>query len=60
MKLWDFAGMDGASCKPFKSLVEPCGGNPIRDVQFSCSGDQFLIATGSAQAKLFDRDGNEM
>lgn len=29
----------------------------VNDVQFSISGDSILVATGSNQAKLFDRDG---
>lgn len=29
------------------------------DAQFSITGDSFLVATGSAQVKLYDRDGAE-
>ena len=32
----------------------------IHDVQFSLSGDSFLVANGSNQAKLFDRNGIEL
>ncbi|KAI8616061.1 WD40-repeat-containing domain protein [Chytriomyces sp. MP71] len=59
VKMWDFNGMNEAF-RPFKSINEPCGGNPIRDLQFSPSGDQFLIASGSNQAKLYDREGNSL
>ncbi|TPX60548.1 hypothetical protein PhCBS80983_g01703 [Powellomyces hirtus] len=58
VKLWDFHGMD-ASLKPFRSF-EATSGNPIRDIQFSPSGDQILVASSSAQAKLYDRDGLEL
>ncbi|KAI8819599.1 WD40-repeat-containing domain protein [Fimicolochytrium jonesii] len=57
-KLWDFHGMD-ASLKPFRSF-EATSGNPIRDVQFSPSGDQILMASSSAQPKVYDRDGVEI
>ena len=79
VKLWDFNGML-PPFKPFRTLDEPCGGNPvkiilnimtyhiltvsiylkIRDLQYSITGDQFLIASGSAQAKLYDREGSVM
>ncbi|KAJ3022627.1 hypothetical protein HKX48_005689 [Thoreauomyces humboldtii] len=58
VKIWDFHGMD-ASLKPFRSF-EATEGNPIRDVQFSMSGDQILVASSSAQAKLYDRDGKQI
>ncbi|KAJ3199454.1 hypothetical protein HDU82_000413 [Entophlyctis luteolus] len=57
VKLWDFHGMN-ETFRPFRSIDEPCGGNPIRDLQFSNSGDQFLIASGSNQVKLYDREGS--
>ncbi|KAI8835226.1 WD40-repeat-containing domain protein [Chytriomyces cf. hyalinus JEL632] len=59
VKLWDFNGMNG-KFRPFRSIDEPCGGNPIRDLQYSNSGDQFLIASGSNQAKLYDREGSSI
>lgn len=55
VKLWDFGGMN-ASFKPFRSF-ECNEGHQVNDVQFSISGDSILVATGSNQAKLFDRDG---
>ncbi|ORY93643.1 WD40-repeat-containing domain protein [Syncephalastrum racemosum] len=57
LKFWDFAGMN-QSFRPFRS-IEPCGGNQIHDVQYSLSGDSFLLISGTAQAKLFNRDGFE-
>ncbi|KAJ3311891.1 hypothetical protein HDU76_003014, partial [Blyttiomyces sp. JEL0837] len=59
VKLWDFHGMTSTP-RPFRSLDEPCGGNPIRDLRYSISGDQFLIASGSSQAKLYDREGSSI
>ncbi|KAJ3195248.1 hypothetical protein HK101_000710 [Irineochytrium annulatum] len=56
VKMWDFNGMD-TRFRPFRTIDEPCGGNPIRDLQYSLSGDSFLIASGNAQAKLYDREG---
>ncbi|KAJ3029526.1 hypothetical protein HDV00_009551 [Rhizophlyctis rosea] len=58
LKLWDFHGMD-ANCRPFRS-IEPAEGNPIRDVQWSISGDQLLVASTTSQPKIYDRDGSEI
>jgi WD40 repeat protein len=58
VKLWDFNGMI-STLKPFLE-VEPAEGNPIRDVQFSNSGDSILIAPSTWQPVLFDRDGKEV
>ncbi|KAJ3065303.1 hypothetical protein HDU98_011328 [Podochytrium sp. JEL0797] len=59
VKLWDFHGMN-ENFRPFREIDEPCGGNPIRDLQFSNSGDQFLIASGANQIKLYDREGSQV
>ena len=32
----------------------------VRDLQFSLSGDQIIVATTTTQAKIYDRDGLEM
>jgi WD40 repeat protein len=56
-KLWDFGGMD-MRCKPFKSW-EPAGTYHIHDVNFSNDGTKFLCISGTTQAKIFDRDGEE-
>ncbi|SCV71516.1 BQ2448_3104 [Microbotryum intermedium] len=58
VKLWDFAGMT-AAFKPFRSF-EPKTGHQVHDVQFSPSGANLLVATGTNQAKLYDRDGLEV
>ncbi|KAI0034903.1 transcription factor [Vararia minispora EC-137] len=56
-KLWDFGGMD-ARCKPFKTW-EPAGSYYIHDLKYSPDGHSFLVISGSIQAKLYDRDGEE-
>ncbi|KAF9455647.1 WD40 repeat-like protein [Collybia nuda] len=56
-KLWDFGGMD-MRCKPFKSW-EPAGTYHIHDLKYSNDGQRFLVVSGTSQAKLFDRDGEE-
>ncbi|KAF7320223.1 Transcriptional factor [Mycena kentingensis (nom. inval.)] len=56
-KLWDFGGMD-YRCKPFKSW-EPAGSYHIHDLRYSNDGQKFLVVSGTLQAKLYDRDGEE-
>ncbi|KAF8898358.1 transcription factor [Infundibulicybe gibba] len=56
-KLWDFGGMD-SRCKPFKSW-EPAGTYHIHDLKYSNDGQKFLVVSGTTQAKLYDRDGEE-
>ncbi|KAJ3790304.1 transcription factor [Lentinula aff. detonsa] len=56
-KLWDFGGMD-MRCKPFKSW-EPAGSYHIHDMKYSNDGQKFLVISGTLQAKLYDRDGEE-
>ncbi|KIY63670.1 transcription factor [Cylindrobasidium torrendii FP15055 ss-10] len=57
-KLWDFGGMD-ARCKPFKSW-EAAGTYYIHDVKFSNDGRRFLVIPGTLQARMYDRDGEEL
>ena len=57
VKLWDFAGMN-SSLQSFRSL-RPCECHPILDLQYSITGDTILIISGTAQAKIVDRDGYE-
>ncbi|ESN99028.1 hypothetical protein HELRODRAFT_66479 [Helobdella robusta] len=58
IKFWDFAGMD-SSLRPFRT-INPCEGHIIRDLKFSSNGDMVLVISGSAQAKVLDRDGHEI
>ncbi|KXZ47241.1 hypothetical protein GPECTOR_37g247 [Gonium pectorale] len=39
---------------------EPSEGHPVLSVSWSPSGDAFLVVTGSAQAKIYDRDGRSL
>lgn len=56
-KLWDFGGMT-ANPKPFKTW-EPAGSYYVHDLRYSNAGEQFLCISGTSQAKLYDRDGEE-
>eukprot|EP01138_Halocafeteria_seosinensis_P016304 gb/GECG01016634.1/.p1 GENE.gb/GECG01016634.1/~~gb/GECG01016634.1/.p1 ORF type:complete len:833 (+),score=127.50 gb/GECG01016634.1/:1-2499(+) len=56
LKLYDFGGMD-AEHRPFKDIC-PEEGNVIKAVDFSPTGDSFIVATGSRQPQIYDRDGN--
>jgi len=58
MKLWNFSGMN-EEMAAFRT-VEPQEGHQIRSLQFSNTGDMILVVTGSAQPKLFTRDGMEV
>ncbi|KDN39590.1 hypothetical protein RSAG8_08746, partial [Rhizoctonia solani AG-8 WAC10335] len=58
VKLWDFGGMD-ARFKPFRSW-EPAESYHVHDLKYSNAGDKFLIISGTSQAKLYERDGEEV
>ncbi|KAJ3349261.1 hypothetical protein GGF32_005734 [Allomyces javanicus] len=55
IRMYDFAAMD-ANLRAFKSL-EPMPGHQILDVQWSTTGDSFLLAPHAPQVRLYDRDG---
>lgn len=57
VKIFDFNGMK-SDCKAFKTF-EPCEGHPVLALSWSPTGDSFLAVTGSAQPKIFTRDGIE-
>ncbi|XP_064384798.1 WD repeat-containing protein 70-like isoform X2 [Halichondria panicea] len=57
VRLWDFAGMD-STFKSFRTIT-PCQSHQISSVQYSNTGDTILVTSGSAQAKVMDRDGME-
>lgn len=57
MKLWDFGGMT-SSFKPFNTIDQPFGNYWINDLAWSHgNGEHLLAVSGTAQAKLFDRNG---
>lgn len=55
VNMYDFGGMD-SRFRPFRTL-EPCGAHQIRALEFSESGDQFLVVPASNRAKILSRDG---
>ncbi|KAG2116963.1 hypothetical protein DEU56DRAFT_874123 [Suillus clintonianus] len=56
-KLWDFGGMT-TQTRSFKTW-EPAGSYYVNDLKYSNDGQQFLVISGTLQAKLFDREGEE-
>lgn len=59
VKLWDFGGMGGGVGRPFKSF-EPAENYYVNDLKYSVAGDQLLVISGTTQAKIYDRDGEEL
>lgn len=55
VRMYDFGGMN-ARLQSFRQL-EPFEGHQIRGLSWSPTSDRFLCVTGSAQAKIYDRDG---
>eukprot|EP00897_Mesotaenium_endlicherianum_P009569 jgi/Mesen1/8640/ME000500S08114 len=55
LRMYDFQGMD-AKLRSFRQL-EPSEAHQVRAISFSPTGDLFIVATGSAQAKVYNRDG---
>ncbi|KAI3742490.1 hypothetical protein L1987_60174 [Smallanthus sonchifolius] len=55
LRMYDFQGMN-ARLESFRQL-EPFEGHQVRSISWSPSADRFLCVTGSAQAKIYDRDG---
>uniref|UniRef100_A0A061QZ94 Wd repeat-containing protein 70-like n=1 Tax=Tetraselmis sp. GSL018 TaxID=582737 RepID=A0A061QZ94_9CHLO len=58
VQMWDFNGMK-SDLRSFRKL-EPSEGHPVLAVSFSPSGEAFLVVTGSACPKVYDRDGREL
>jgi len=56
LRMWDFGGMNEA-LESFRT-VEVEEGHPIYSVAYSPSGDQLIVATGSCQPKIYDREGH--
>ncbi|GKB62036.1 WD repeat-containing protein 70 [Tanacetum coccineum] len=55
VRMYDFQGMN-ARLESFRQ-IEPSEGHQVRSLSWSPSADRFLCVTGSAQAKIYDRDG---
>ncbi|KAI0498659.1 hypothetical protein KFK09_019549 [Dendrobium nobile] len=55
VRMYDFQGMT-SKLHSFRQL-EPFEGHQVRSISWSPTSDKFLCVTGSAQAKIYDRDG---
>ncbi|KAG7579837.1 WD40 repeat [Arabidopsis thaliana x Arabidopsis arenosa] len=55
VRMYDFQGMN-SRLQSFRQ-IEPSEGHQVRSVSWSPTSGHFLCVTGSAQAKIFDRDG---
>ncbi|KAJ1295291.1 hypothetical protein BS78_01G212400 [Paspalum vaginatum] len=55
VRMYDFQGMN-SKLQSFRQL-EPFEGHQVRSLSWSPTSDRFLCVTGSAQAKIYDRDG---
>ncbi|KAF3436076.1 hypothetical protein FNV43_RR23168 [Rhamnella rubrinervis] len=55
VRMYDFQGMN-SRLQSFRQL-EPSEGHQVRNLSWSPTSDRFLCVTGSAQAKIYDRDG---
>ncbi|XP_030470634.2 uncharacterized protein LOC115688846 [Syzygium oleosum] len=55
VRMYDFQGMN-SRLSSFRDL-EPSEGHQVRNLSWSPTADRFLCVTGSAQAKIYDRDG---
>ena len=58
VRMYDFGGMK-ADLKPFREIT-PSDGYPIHALDWSPSGDRFVVVTGGPQPKIYDRDGREL
>ncbi|XP_050206679.1 uncharacterized protein LOC126656207 [Mercurialis annua] len=55
VRMYDFQGMS-SRLQSFRQ-IEPSEGHQVRSLSWSPTADRFLCVTGSAQAKIYDRDG---
>ncbi|KAG8091848.1 hypothetical protein GUJ93_ZPchr0012g19618 [Zizania palustris] len=55
VRMYDFQGMN-SKLQSFRQL-EPFEGHQVRTLSWSPTSDRFLCVSGSAQAKIYDRDG---
>ena len=59
LKLYDFAGLSPLDPTPFSNAYVQ-EGYPIRSMAYSPTGDRLIVATGSAQPRMLDREGQEL
>eukprot|EP01125_Pyxidicula_operculata_P014761 TRINITY_DN4959_c0_g1_i2.p1 TRINITY_DN4959_c0_g1~~TRINITY_DN4959_c0_g1_i2.p1 ORF type:complete len:602 (-),score=164.84 TRINITY_DN4959_c0_g1_i2:214-2019(-) len=57
IRLWDFNAMD-MDFRSFRQVEPP--DDVIHTLQYSSTGDRFLMAGSSSQARIYDRDGREL
>lgn len=58
LSFYDFGGMN-AALAPFRSF-EPAESYPVYDLSFSADSRNVLVVSGTAQAKVFSRDGVDL
>eukprot|EP00980_Cylindrotheca_fusiformis_P021266 scaffold8189_cov73-Cylindrotheca_fusiformis.AAC.2 len=63
--LYDFAGWSSSIIGPagataFANVLVETDGHPIRSISYSPNGDRFVVATHSAQPKVYDKEGEEL
>jgi glucose/arabinose dehydrogenase len=58
VKIYDFGGMDSRH-RAFQS-IEAQENHMVVSISHSPSGDRFIVATGSSQPKVYDREGKEL
>ncbi|KAJ1031421.1 hypothetical protein NDA13_001814 [Ustilago tritici] len=59
LSLYDFGGLSPPLFSPFR-LFEPTPNYPVLDLSFSPSSSHLLVVPGTAQAKIYTRDGAEV
>jgi WD40 repeat protein len=57
IKFWDFNAMD-SSMKSFRSIAPET--DVITSLQYSPTGDRFIMGSNSPQARVFNRDGKQL
>lgn len=57
MKMWDFPTMDKSL--QYHRAISPCESHQLRSIEFSPGNDMLLIASGSCQGKVINRDGKK-
>lgn len=59
LRLYDFGGFHPDHPTPFQNVYVQ-EGYPVRSIAYAPSGDRYVVATGSSQPRLMDRDGEEL
>ena len=59
LKLWDFNGMNRVGRKPFRTL-EPLVAHQLHGCEWNTTGDNLLVIPTDAQAKVYNREGDQL